>query len=342
MSGIDNRQYGYHSQQMPVSWGQTRNPCPMGESFVSPPPIPPRPNMFGQVAGNGNVGNVWQKKPVVMPDKLNGTGSLTDYLAHFEMCATINGWNDQQKASFLAVSLRDTAQMLLGDLTGESLLNFDILKRELESRFGLEAQSELFRTQVKNRRKKSSESLAELGQDIKRLTARAYTDATPGLRDILAKGHFIDALTEGEMRMHIYQSKPATLQDAIHVATEWQAFRTAELQRQGSHPDVSRRPVRATNVSSDKSSSQDMPELAKQIEELKSELARLNKGKHDQGLKPNPRNQARTEQGKPKAGGHGKVCWNCGEEGHYKYSCPYELYESVRAKPQAQSQGNKD
>ena len=30
---------------------------------------------------------------------------MEDYEQHFEACATVNGWNKEQKAQFLAVSL---------------------------------------------------------------------------------------------------------------------------------------------------------------------------------------------------------------------------------------------
>ena len=44
-------------------------------------------------------------KPVVMPFKYDGTGDLDDYLEHFELCATVNGWTPGQAGAFLGVSL---------------------------------------------------------------------------------------------------------------------------------------------------------------------------------------------------------------------------------------------
>ena len=40
------------------------------------------------------------------PATFDGTGSLVDYKAHFQACATINRWDDTQKGLYLAASLR--------------------------------------------------------------------------------------------------------------------------------------------------------------------------------------------------------------------------------------------
>lgn len=50
------------------------------------------------------------RKPAISPDTYNGTTSLQDYLAHFEVCADVNFWNNREKARFLADSLRGSAQ----------------------------------------------------------------------------------------------------------------------------------------------------------------------------------------------------------------------------------------
>ena len=305
-------------------------------STFSAPPIPPRSSIAPVQSDvyNSRSPFMGHKKPVVMPDKFDGTGTWSDYLAHFEMCATINAWNEPQKANFLAVSLKGTAQMLLGDLPVGGLMDYSVLINELESRFGYAGQSELFRTQVKNRRKRPEESLAELGQDIKRLTARAYPEATPSMRDLLAKGHFSDALTDSEMRMHIYHSKPASLQDTVHLATEWQAFERAELQRTNPHDNGNRRPMRTAAVSEPVGTESDM---MKQINDLKAELDRMKNGPQD-GRNSNSKFPKKTYVD-GKYPNDKRVCWNCSEEGHFRFQCPHEPKDSFQRSAMT-NQGN--
>ena len=56
--------------------------------------------------------------------------------------------------------------------------------KALEDRFAPPNQTELYKVQLRERRQKASESLSELGQDIRRLTNLAYPTATTELREI--------------------------------------------------------------------------------------------------------------------------------------------------------------
>ena len=70
--------------------------------------------------------------------------------------------------------------------------------------------------------------MAELGQDIRRLTNLAYPKAPSDVRETLAKEQFVDALVSSEMRLKIKQARPADLNDAVRHAVELEAFYRAE------------------------------------------------------------------------------------------------------------------
>ena len=55
----------------------------------------------------------FSRKPCVYVDRYDGTTPWTDYKAHFETCAELNGWDDIEKANFLAASLKGRAQQIL-------------------------------------------------------------------------------------------------------------------------------------------------------------------------------------------------------------------------------------
>lgn len=53
--------------------------------------------------------------------------------------------------------------------------------------------------------------MAELGQDIRRLTNLTYPKAPSDVRETLAKEQFVDSLVNSEMRLKIKQARPVNL-----------------------------------------------------------------------------------------------------------------------------------
>ena len=103
--------------------------------------------------------------------------------------------------------------------------------QSLQDRFAPSNQTELYRAQLRERRQKASESLPEMGQDVRRLTNLAYPTASSDLKDILATEQFLDGLYDSEMRLKIKQARPSSLNDAIQRAVELDAFNRAEKRR---------------------------------------------------------------------------------------------------------------
>ncbi|KAK3749155.1 hypothetical protein QZH41_009831 [Actinostola sp. cb2023] len=178
--------------------------------------------------GGGGAKQYQPTRPRVRPAVYEGTTSWEDYEAQFEMVADLNDWNSEEKAAYLAVSLVGQARTVLGDLSGEERRNFKSLTAALATRFGTENKTEMFRVNVKNRQREKDESLPELAQAIRRLTRQAYPSAAVDLRDILARDYFLDAITETDMRWKIRQARPKSLNEALGVAVELEAFMSAE------------------------------------------------------------------------------------------------------------------
>ena len=249
------------------------------------------------------------KQPKVMPDQYDGKTSWLDYLAHFEICSDINGWNRQQCTQYLSVSLRGMACQVMCSMPAAKRHDYTELVAALGRRFNPQNQNELFRVQLRNRTRKSNETLPELGQDLKSLVYRAYPTATTELLDTLGKDHFIDAINDEDIRWRVYQSKPMTLDDAICSAVELEAYKRAEEQRNGR-----RRPVREISRRENQPKGQQqnrvqtrgqhaIDDIDKELRELKEKLFALQKRRGD--LRQNSTG-----------------CWHCGQEGHFRYQCP--------------------
>ncbi|KAH3730694.1 hypothetical protein DPMN_056686 [Dreissena polymorpha] len=80
---------------------------------------------------------------------------------------------------YLSVSLRGQAQGVNGNLASKDATYEDFV-RALEERIASPNQTELYR--VKERQQRATETMAELGQDIRRLTNLAYPKAPQNVK----------------------------------------------------------------------------------------------------------------------------------------------------------------
>jgi hypothetical protein len=155
-----------------------------------------------------------------------------DYLIDFEMIAEINHWDTMTMAMELATSLRDTALAVLGDVEKEEQRDYLALIKALTTRFEPTNYAEVYRAELKSRRREKDESLCVLSQDIKRLIRKAYAEDPRSTREKLAKEVFIDALDDLDMEWAIQKKAPDNINDALQFAMEFEAFRKARRHRQ--------------------------------------------------------------------------------------------------------------
>ena len=134
---------------------------------------------------------------VVRPKKVakyDGKTSWADYLVQFNIAATLNSWDDSQKAMELATSLEGNARAILADLSPDQQLNFEALVCKLTQRFEPEGQLRIYQSQLQSRKRKRSESIPELIQEISCLVRKAYPAAGEQTRSCMAVSSFISAL----------------------------------------------------------------------------------------------------------------------------------------------------
>ena len=81
------------------------------------------------------------------------------------------------------------------------------------------------------KRQKAAETLPELGGRIRRLAHLAYQTAPKEVTEMIANDQFADALIDFDMRPRIQQPRPKSLNEAIRLAVEIEAFRRAERLR---------------------------------------------------------------------------------------------------------------
>lgn len=165
------------------------------------------------------------------PQKFSETDDFEDFLTQFEITAEINEWGYKAKSLYLANSLTGSARSLLNELTSEQRRDYSCLVQKLQARYGCENRAEVFRAQLKSKLRAKGETIPELAQAVKKLTRQSYPNASLDVIEALALDHFIDALSESEIRLRLREVGPKTLSEAEKIAVRMEAHRIADKQR---------------------------------------------------------------------------------------------------------------
>ena len=158
----------------------------------------------------------------------------------FQLVAALNGWDEETKALELATSLRGTAQSILADLDPDKRTDYQSLVSALSARFEPEHQADMYMylAEIRTRTRLKSESLPELGQVMKRLARYALPSAPSSVRQWLALTHFTEALDDEFLEYAVKQAKPKTVDEAVKVAMETEAFRLSRRRRKTHKSDI--------------------------------------------------------------------------------------------------------
>ena len=243
---------------------------------------------------------------VVRPKKVakyDGKTSWADYLVQFNIAARLNSWDDSQKAMELATSLEGNARAILADLSPDQQLNFEALVCKLTQRFEPEGQLGIYQSQLQSRKRKRSESIPELIQEISRLVRKAYPAADEQTRSYMAVSSFISALGNEAQELFVYQKDPKNLEEAGRAALSFETFRAARAK------DVPM--VRAQHV---ESFSSNPPKWALDwMVKMEKQLSNWNR-------KPGKGRGASPETGNSRVRRQGNF-YHCGVSGHWAREC---------------------
>lgn len=184
-------------------------------------------------SSSGATAALSQNRPIVMPESFAALDSeeWDSWLAHFEDCAEINGWNLARRAQFLAVRMRGAALLQLQSIPATVRANYDDVKTALRLKFVPQERIELHKAEFRARRREKDEKLSDLSSSLRRLARKAYPEAAEELQDSLAKDQFIDALEDREIRLKLRESGAKTLDEAVSRALQIEAMYEAESRR---------------------------------------------------------------------------------------------------------------
>ena len=179
------------------------------------------------VRQNRNLQNDKKQKD---PDTFDGSSvELRDYICHFEQVSRWNNWSESEMATQLVMSLRGNAQRILSELGSAELYNYQMLKAVLVRRFCPPEREMAHRCEFRNRKRKSKESVAEFGYALRRLSSLAYPSLQFHVREGMLLDQYIAGLDNQELRRHVQFAHPQSLDKAISLALEFEAFNATQL-----------------------------------------------------------------------------------------------------------------
>lgn len=122
-------------------------------------------------------------------------------------------------------------------------MTYQELVDEMTKEFGPRECAESYYLELSRREQRPGETLYKLGQDIRRLTQRAYPKTNKEKRDRLATECFKKAVADPEVRKDLFRIRPATLNEAITAATEIESYYNTEKDRGRNKSAIYTRPT---------------------------------------------------------------------------------------------------
>jgi hypothetical protein len=157
----------------------------------------------------------------IKPDKYSGEDDWEQYISHFQDCAELGKWNDQEKLLTLAACLRGQARAFYTTLTRPDKASFRDLARALEQRFGSARQQTRWVSKFQTRLKLVGESIAAYGDDLRLLARKAYCNLEQEAQETLALQQFCKALSV-EMKCRVMDKDCRTIAEAVEVVERYE------------------------------------------------------------------------------------------------------------------------
>jgi hypothetical protein len=173
---------------------------------------------------------------------------LETHIFKFENCAKFYAWNDMNCLCHPRASLDGAAGQTSWELD-ETSTEREVTET-IRNQFGCHSQSERFRAELRNSRRRKDESVQSVYNDIRRLLALAFSGKSGELYEIIERDAFLESLADSELKNRLLDQNPKNMDDALTIVSRMKAYGTGYNKDQNSSDDdVMRRRDCQVNVS---------------------------------------------------------------------------------------------
>jgi dsDNA-binding SOS-regulon protein len=163
-------------------------------------------------------------KQLVLPNTYTGDGSWKQWEYHFNNVAAANGWDAENKLKWLKVRLTGRAQIAFQRLPEASRASFIEASKALGEHFEPTTRKTHYQAELQARRKKKSESWADLADDLRLLADKAYPDLEDKARETLALSAYLAQIDDSRLNFGVKQKAPQSLDEAVTATLELESY----------------------------------------------------------------------------------------------------------------------
>ena len=179
--------------------------------------------------------------PSALPEPYCGDSSKpwSDWLAHYEACATALAWDNALKLRYVSSHLRGLALTTYSALPSSGKVSWTTASKALTSAFEPASNRQLYAAQYRNRRQQLGEDPVLYATALRRLGQHALpNDLSDTARDKLVVEQYVDGLADSRIRLSLRENWPASVEAAVTRTLELQAAREAELLTDHAQPTI--------------------------------------------------------------------------------------------------------
>ena len=254
-----------------------------------------------------------RKRKEKQAEQYDGKSDLTSFLLQFSLIGDFNNWSREERAQQLAMALTGDARKCLSTLGRRGIRDYGKLVKALYRRFSPRGREAQFNIQLFERECGQNESAADFANALNELAIQAYPGE--GLAERILIRLFIKGLPTLEAQRTVHLTHPATLDDAVEVASAFEAFSPPKMDDK---PKVSHVTNNGGRASTCMGNTGGQPSMGQLMEVLKQ-------------LVPSNSSPSTSSEPAQNKKNNSYACWNCGSKDHFVYCCP-ELTEEERQK----------
>lgn len=274
----------------------------------------------------------------VKPEPYDGSEDWEEYISHFEICAELGKWREQDKVLTLAAALRGPARTFYISLAPPEKRDYGILIQRLGQRFGSTRQQNRWLSRLEMRKRKQGESIAALADDLRQMAQRAYTDLDARAQEVLALNQLYKSVP-AEVKYQCTNQDCKSVTDAVEIIERYEAIL-------GDGTEKKKCAVRMTteigqNDQADvNTDTVNLQELTRRIAQLENQKTFQSNKQPDVrfGTRPNYRSNNQKPQRRDIR------CFLCEEPGHVCKNCPIftRCKEELKKEGTSQTSTNND